>query len=137
MLHSELKITSKQLFAFIISAQIGIGILTLPSTLAKAAERDSWISMLIGGTISVTVTYFIVKLMERYKNKSIFEINNILYGVYLGFIFNFMILAYFFYGSFVGIRLFTDFMKIGVLKLTPPTILTTISLVPTIYLTWY
>lgn len=137
MIHKNLEISSKQLFVFIISAQIGIGALTLPSTLAQKTGHDSWIPVLLAGAASLIAIFFIVKLLERYKDKNILEINKLLYGKILGYLFNLVMVAYFFFASFIGVRLFSDFMKISALRQTPPLILTSVALIPTIYLTWY
>lgn len=129
------QISSKQFFIFLISTQIGIGILTLPSELTKNVGHDAWISVFLAGLLYTSISVLILMLMKRYSDKSILSINKLLYGKYLGSLLNFLIWAYLLFASAVGLRLFTEVIRITVLKTTPPLILTSFVLVPTIYLT--
>lgn len=137
MLDNKHKITSIQLFVFIIAVQIGIGIITLPSMLVEIAGRDAWISVVLAGIASSFVLVVIMLLLNRYKDKSIFEINSLLYGKYLGCFLNLFIAAYSFGAATLGVRIFTDVVKTSTLKLTPPIFLAFFIMIPTIYLTWY
>ncbi len=137
MLDHKHQITSRQLFVFIIAVQIGIGILTLPSILVQIAGHDAWISIIMGGIISSFILVIIMLLLKRYKDKSILEINSVLYGKHIGGILNILIIVYSFVAAILGIRIFTNVIKVSTLKLTPPTVLTFFILIPTIYLIWY
>ena len=78
------QITAKQLGVFILSAQVGLGVIGLPSDLAKAVGHDGWISILSAGLLSTLVTIILIALLRRYSNQSIFEINRYLFGNILG-----------------------------------------------------
>lgn len=131
------KISSQQLFVFITTAQIGIGILALPPILAEIAGKDAWISIILAGIITSVALFGIIRLLERYKDKSIFEINRLLYGKYIGITLNIFIAIYCFGAGALGIRIFNDVMKASTLKLTPATLLSFFIMIPSIYLTWY
>lgn len=129
------QITSKQFFIFVISTQIGIGVLTLPSELTKNVGHDAWITVFLSGLLYTCISVLILMLMQRYSDKSILSINKLLYGKYLGSLFNFIVWVYLVFASAIGLRLFTEVIRITVLKTTPPLVLTSFVLVPTIYLT--
>ena len=78
-----------------------------------------------------------VKLLNRYKNKSIFEINNTLYGKVIGALLNTLIIIYVFSISFLLLRSYVDILKIIILRLTNPIFLTVIIFLPYAYLTYY
>jgi len=131
------KITSKQLMIFIVSAQTGIGIMSISSRLAKIAGHDGWISALITGAASMVLAVIMVKLLKRYGNRSILDINILLYGKYLGTIINLFLILYVLYKEMLNVRMFSEVIKALILRLTPLTILTTFIFIPTVYLSWY
>lgn len=130
-------ITSSQLRTFILSAQVGIGILVLPSKLATDVGHDGWISVVLAGIISIIASIIIVKLMQLYRDKSIYEINRTIWGKYMGSIMNVIILLYLVYATSIGIRIFSSVITITILKFTPPLIQSLYVLTPTLYLIWY
>lgn len=137
MVERKHMITSKQLQAFITSAQIGIGILVLPAKLARDVGHDGWISFVLAGTISIMAAIIIVKLLQLYKDKSIYEINRVIFGKFMGNIMNILILLYLLYATAIGIRIFASVINIIILRLTPPVLITIYVLIPTMYLIWY
>lgn len=130
-------ITSKQLMVLIISTQIGVGILFLPAILAKNTGHDGWISILLGGILSILALIIILILLKRYSDKSILDINQLLYGKYLGKFINMIFLSYIYFSAVVSLRLFGEIVQLTVMKLTPPIILTFFIFIPTTYVTWY
>lgn len=137
MVERKHMISSNQLRTFITSAQIGIGILVLPSTLARDVGHDGWISFVLAGIISISAAIIIVKLLQLYKDKSIYEINKVIFGNHLGNVMNFMIILYLSYATAIGIRVFASVINITILRLTPPILLSVYVLIPTLYLIWY
>ena len=131
------KITSGQLLTFIMSVQIGLGILTSPSVLVKRIGHDSWISVFITGFIYAFLGVLIIIFLRRYKDKSIMEINYLLYTKIIGYIINLLIIAYLFFATVLALRLFTEIINIGVLKLTPGVIIAALLIIPFIHMTWY
>ncbi|MGH4051194.1 MAG: GerAB/ArcD/ProY family transporter [Clostridium sp.] len=131
------QITSGQLMGFIVSIQIGAGVLTMPAELARASGHDGWISLLIYGIIITAVISIIVKLMNRYNNKSIYEINKLLYGKYLAGFLNFFIVLYLWYSTCLILRSYTNVINIHLLRATPTLILCIFTIIPTYYLAWY
>lgn len=129
-------ITSKQLMIFIISSQIGFGILFLPSTLADNVGHDGWISVLLTGIVCTLIIYLLVCFLNKYSDKSIFQINILLYGKILGMIFNLSLFTYLCLLTCIMIRLFIEVVKITVLKLTPPLAISAILFIPTVYISF-
>lgn len=126
-------ITSKQLMIFIISSEVGLGIVSLPSTLAEKVGHDGWISVLLAGILCIIVIYIIMLFLKRYSNRSIFQINILLYGKILGTILNFSLFAYLSFTTSVVARTLTELIKVTLLKLTPPLAVSAVIILPSIY----
>ncbi|MDP4147444.1 MAG: GerAB/ArcD/ProY family transporter [Bacillota bacterium] len=130
-------ISSKQMLTFMLSAQIGVGILSLPSDLAKEMGHDGWIAVVLSGVLTSIIIVILVKFLRRYNNKSILQINEYLYGKTIGLIINFFFAVYLLATSAVVLRRFADVVRLIVLRLTPPLVLSLFMLIPTVYLVWY
>jgi spore germination protein (amino acid permease) len=131
------KITAKQLATLIIASQIGVGILTLPPSLAKEIGHDGWLSVLFSGIATIPVLIVIIIFAGRYKDKTLVRINCLLYGKYLGSFFNFIFIVYLIFVSALILRIFVEVTKITVLRLTPAEVLTFVLFIPSMYLARY
>ncbi|MBU3113878.1 GerAB/ArcD/ProY family transporter [Clostridium lacusfryxellense] len=131
------QITPGQLIEFIVSIQIGVGALTMPADLARTCGHDGWISILIYGTTITAVISIIIKLMNRYNNKSIYEINKLLYGKYLAGFLNLLIVLYLWYSTCLILRSYTNVVHVHLLRSTPSLVLCIFIIIPTYYLSWY
>ena len=132
-MNNKNEINSNQLIFYTVASQIGVGIIFLPTQLAEIVGHDGWISVLIGGIIFSCFTLFVVALMNRYKKKSIFEINRLIYGKYIGYIFNLSLIIYAILFSSIVLRMMVEAMQLMGLKTTPRVILTVFLIIPTIY----
>lgn len=130
-------ITSKQAMTFVITSEVGVGILSLPASLAKAVGHDGWICVIAACFISIISGIIITLFLKRYFNKSILEINKLLYGKYIGKLINYLLVIYTYLITAYILRQFTDLIKISILRNTPAIVLGVFITIPTIYLTWY
>lgn len=65
-------VKSSMLAMFTFICQTGVGVIMLPSLLAKETGHDGWISILVTGTIVAILSVLIVLLLRRYKDKAIY-----------------------------------------------------------------
>lgn len=131
------QITAKQLGVFILSSQVGLGVIGLPSALAKAVGPDGWIAILIAGILSSIAIVIVIALLRRYGDQSIFEINRHLFGNFFGQTVNLLLLVYLSFLMVAAFRYFTEFIKLFTLEATPGLILALLIIAPTSYLSWY
>ncbi|WP_163583100.1 GerAB/ArcD/ProY family transporter [Gracilibacillus saliphilus] len=69
--YADDKISEKQILVAVPSFVIGIGILSLPQSVASATTAsDGWVSILIGGMIAIIITWFVAKLSTSFPNQS-------------------------------------------------------------------
>lgn len=130
-------ITSKQLMIFLITGQVGTATVTLPGRLAENVGHDGWISVILGWLISNIVLLFILALMKRYSNKSIFEISTLVFGKYIGALTNLSLIAYTCFSAVILLREGEESLHITLYKFTPALILTGVLIAPTIYVSWF
>ncbi|NLY88381.1 MAG: GerAB/ArcD/ProY family transporter [Firmicutes bacterium] len=131
------KITSRQLGIFILTAQIGFGFLTLPAVLARDTGHDGWLSILAAGIISSLAIIAILLLLRKYAGKSIFEISPRLFGRLPGKAINLFLLLYLSYSMVLSFRVFTEFITLYTLNLTPSLVVALLIITPTAYLLRY
>jgi spore germination protein (amino acid permease) len=129
------QISSIHLGLFILAGQLGLGIITFPATLAQRVGHDGWISILLTGLFAIGATSLIVLLLKRYRDLSIYEINRLLFGKWLGQAVNYLLLAYLLFLTGVGLRFFAEFIRLFHLARIPPPIITVLIVLPTVLLT--
>jgi spore germination protein (amino acid permease) len=129
-------VTSRQMALFTFVTQTGIGVITLPTIMAREVGHDGWISLMIAGIIAVVVSVLFALLLKRYSDKGIYDINKMIFGEFLGKILNGLLVIYLLLAAARGVRVFTLFLRITVLPLSPPVAISPFILLPSIYLTW-
>lgn len=130
-------ITSTQAMTFMLTAQVGVGILSLPASLAKTVGHDGWICVIGANFLSIISGSLITFFLKRYNNKSILEINKLLYGKYIGTFNNYVLVVYTYLLPAYILRQFSELIKITILRNTPAIILSFFVMIPSIYLVWY
>ncbi|MET3292841.1 UNVERIFIED_CONTAM: spore germination protein (amino acid permease) [Brevibacillus sp. OAP136] len=88
------EISYLQYVFFIVQAQIGVGILTMPSDLAEVASTDGWISIILGWLIAMGVSLMIIQIMKRNPQETIFGLLPRYFGKWLGTAFSLLFILY-------------------------------------------
>ncbi|SFS90044.1 GerAB/ArcD/ProY family transporter [Marininema halotolerans] len=88
------QLTLSQFVIFIYKTQIGVGVLTLPRLVSENANRDGWISVILGIAISLTVSILIIKIMEKHPEMTLYDILPLYFGKWLGRFFIFIWIAW-------------------------------------------
>ncbi|WP_208591119.1 GerAB/ArcD/ProY family transporter [Gracilibacillus suaedae] len=69
--YADEKISDKQILVAVPSFVIGIGILSLPQSIASITmASDGWVSLLIGGVITIIITWSVAKLSASFPHQS-------------------------------------------------------------------
>ena len=110
-------ITSNQLAysvgAFILASNL------LTSNLYQFAKNDSWVSVVIGFAASLLIVSIYIALSRRYPGQGLIDINNAVFGKYIGKAVSVLYIFYFISLAFFNTRDLGDFIKSSVLQLTP------------------
>ena len=113
------QLSSKQIRTIVITTIIGIGILGLPSNIAKVMGNDGWIGILLGGLLLLPLVVIINRIFIIYPGKDFFEIGYEVLGkwIFNGFLILFLI--YFILLSAFIIRYLGEIVKAFLLGITP------------------
>ncbi|WP_157685592.1 GerAB/ArcD/ProY family transporter [Paenibacillus donghaensis] len=95
MAQKEKKITRGQLFLFIIQAQIGVGILSLPNKLNETAKGGGGLSVLVAGVITQLVIILLWVLLKKFPGLNLFGICIKLGGPIIGSLLIILYIGYF------------------------------------------
>jgi len=119
-MNNEKLISKSQLMFFILQAQIGVGLLSLPYMVHLHAKSDGWISGLVAG-VGVFILLFIMwALGKRFPNDTIYEYVVKIVGKYIGNIISLLYIINFFLVSIFVVSVTVTILKKWILTLTPP-----------------
>jgi spore germination protein len=114
------KISSSQTAIILINMMLAAGILTLPRVATeKMMTPDAWITVIIGGLISIFIALIMVKLCERYPNQTFYQYNQTIVGKMLGTIISLAVIFYFLLLAALEIRVMAETTGLFLLQGTP------------------
>ncbi|WP_018758887.1 GerAB/ArcD/ProY family transporter [Paenibacillus terrigena] len=127
----SIQITWLQFVLLIHGTQVGVGFLTLPRELAKVAGTDGWISIILGGVLSVVASLFIIHAMKRQPEATLFDLFNHYFGKWVGKTASVIFLFYLIGGSLAIIFSIVSILRIWLMPKTPDFMLILLLAVPT------
>lgn len=128
------KISSKQIKAIVVSTIIGVGILTLPNTIALAMGNDGWIAIILGGLFVIPFLIIINKIFELYPDKDFFQIGREVLGKWIFNIFLIVYLWNFILFSALITRSLAEVIKAFLLLTTPTELIIVTFIIATSYI---
>ncbi|MFX3623911.1 MAG: GerAB/ArcD/ProY family transporter [Ectobacillus sp.] len=81
------------LFA-IVAAQTGIGLAVFQRFVYMHVQQDAWFAVILASLYVHITVYVIVKTLQRYKDKDIYDIHRFVFGKWLGAALNFILILY-------------------------------------------
>ncbi|PGM57818.1 GerAB/ArcD/ProY family transporter [Bacillus sp. AFS053548] len=125
------KVTFVQFVLLIFGVQVGIGVISLPRVLEEKAGTSGWISLLIGGLLSLIISVAIVKLREKDPNCSFNTYLTHSFGKVIGTIFSIFFTLFFLGTGFVVFLRTILFIQSYILQESSLMILIVLFLIPT------
>ncbi|PKM95125.1 MAG: hypothetical protein CVU84_07325 [Firmicutes bacterium HGW-Firmicutes-1] len=110
------KLSQKQAVSIVVMFIVGTAMI---SGVAKTAEENAWISIILAAIISSPIYLIYANLLESFKNKNIYEICEIVMGKIIGKIVSIIFTFNGIYLSAILIRKVAEFMNITGLDGTP------------------
>ncbi|WP_078379248.1 GerAB/ArcD/ProY family transporter [Sutcliffiella halmapala] len=133
--HRQAIINPTQAIIIIINYILGVGILTLPRTAAaEVGTPDIWITILISSIFPIAAGLIILKLNNRYPNKTYYQYCKNIVGKFLGIILGLFMIGYFITLSSFEVRVMAEVTETYLLEGTPVQILIILFLWLTLYL---
>lgn len=119
MMNSNDKISSYQVGVLVYLTVLGVGILTLPASMAKEVENDGWILSIIAGILCIGMVYIMCKVGEKYPQNGFVGTLKLLFGKFFGVILAIPVLFYFLLFASLETRIFGETAKLFLLSRTP------------------
>jgi spore germination protein len=126
-------ITVSQFALIIFSSIVGIGILSLPNGVVKAAHQDGWISTLIGGIYPLYVVIIARYISKRFPDHSILVLSKMYFGRYLGNAFNLIFASYFIFIASMIASYYANITRAYIMGFLTPFKIIAVLLMVTIY----
>ena len=89
------QITLSQLFFFMLHAQIGLSVLSLPHDLSNNVGHDGWISVIVSAIFVQLLLFLYYYLMKQYPDKTFYEVTQVVFGAFVGKALNYIIILYY------------------------------------------
>ena len=121
-------------FASIVVATLGIATFSYPSELSTQVGTDGWLIVLLGGILSYICIVIIIKLIEvnNWNDFPTILIDN--YGKIVGAFLSLIFVLYCILSMAIGIRTFTEVLKMYLLEKTPTEFLFVVTLFTGVYI---
>ncbi len=119
---------------FIMAIQNGVGILSLPTNMAKQAGHDGWIPVVISGLLSLITSLLLIALCRRFEGQSILDINRILFGKFISFILNVLFILYLLFAAISNLGILVSSIGVWFFRSTPFWVLALYIMFPSVYL---
>jgi spore germination protein KB len=110
------KIDSLQFIFLMVGFIMGSSVVLMPG---QAAAHDAWIAILIGLAEAILFVLVYSILGSRFRNKTLIEINEVVYGPLFGKLISLAFLGYILHLGSLVIGDFKDFLSVTVLPQTP------------------
>ncbi|UOQ43608.1 spore germination protein [Halobacillus salinarum] len=113
------KLSRRQYFFMIIQTQIGVGILSMPYDLHKAAKQDGWISLIIAAVLIQAVIFILWLIGRSSPQDNFFKIMENTMTKWVGKFFSLIYVVYFLSIGVLILLLFGRMISLWVLPSTP------------------
>ncbi|MBN8209172.1 GerAB/ArcD/ProY family transporter [Bacillus sp. NTK071] len=112
-------IHSTQLFFIIFQTQVGVGVLSLPTSLYAGSGTDGWITLLITGVVIQGVIFILYLLSNRFPSSTLYEYAPKIVGKYIAFLISLLYIAFAISTAVIVLELFETTIKTWILFRTP------------------
>ncbi|MBP7332258.1 MAG: endospore germination permease [Firmicutes bacterium] len=113
------KISDFQLSTLIIAFIFGASVILTPG---KGAGHDAWIAVVLGLMEGLLIAWIFIALASQFKNKTIVEINSLVYGKVLGNCISVLFIWYLFHLGALVLNNYARFLQLELYPATPKTI---------------
>ncbi|MEW9094484.1 MAG: endospore germination permease [Clostridiaceae bacterium] len=112
-------ISNYGLFSTLVVTIVGVNVFSYPSELANVLGAEGWIAIVISGIIAILFAYIVNGMTKNNNYKHIYEIFIDSFGKIFGKIISLFFVFYSIYFVSLGLRIFTEEIKMYLLEKTP------------------
>jgi spore germination protein len=132
--YGDHEIGKKEIMIGVASMLIGVGILTLPSSVASTTEAaDGWMSIIIGGGVSILFGWVAAKLASRFPKKTFFDYTALIATKPVAILLTLVFGVYFLVIVSIVTRMIANISKLYLFDRTPVEVISLIFLLLIIY----
>ena len=114
------QITTPQTVVIVTNTILATGVLTLPrSAVEKVKTPDIWITVILGGLMTMIVSIIIVKLCQQFPEKTFYQYNKEIVGKWVGGLLSLLVIGYFLFSASFQIRSMAEVTSFFLLEGTP------------------
>lgn len=128
------KLTERQFAGIIANTLLGAGTLLLPRDITAVAGTGAWLSVLIGGLISIILLLLIINLGLRFPEETVMEYGERLTNKWIGGLLGIIFSTYWLFITGLIIRIFSLLLVSSVLFRTPLEVIVIAMLLTVLYL---
>ncbi|WHY74891.1 endospore germination permease [Fictibacillus enclensis] len=114
------KISSYQMALIMYPTIAATALLTVPGITGMYAERDMWISPIIGSVNGFITVFIVFQLHKLYPQESLIQLIERIIGRFMGKIIGFLYLFFFLHSGSIILREYSTFISVSFLQTTPP-----------------
>ena len=118
------KISSLQMVLLMYPTILATAILSVPSTTAKYANQDLWLSPIIAAIFGFVTVYITTQLHKMYPSETFIQLSDCVIGKFLGKLLGLIILFFYLLNSGQIVRSYSEFIVSAFLGRTPISIIT-------------
>ncbi|MED4582830.1 GerAB/ArcD/ProY family transporter [Brevibacillus choshinensis] len=104
-------LSSFLVFFIIPSNQIGVGFMGFQSYVYTGSGHDAWVSVLIACAASMVAVWFMVRTLLLFESKDLYDIQELVYGKWIGKLMNTIYMAYLFLTGFTILRTYIEVVQ--------------------------
>lgn len=119
MISTKEKIGTSQMITLLMSTVLGVGILSLPRSLADKVKGSGFIIIIISTLVCIVFGYFIYIVVYRFQNKSLMQTSSDILTKPIAYLICTIFLIYYFINMAMVTRIFIEVVKMYMLKKTP------------------
>ncbi|WP_315116648.1 endospore germination permease [uncultured Clostridium sp.] len=112
-------ISNYGLFSTLVVTIVGVNVFSYPSELANILGVEGWIAIIISGIIAILFIYMLNRMIKNNNYKHIYEIFINSFGQIFGRVTSLFFVFYSIYFVSLGLRIFTEEIKMYMLEKTP------------------
>lgn len=116
------------------TAQVGVGILSLPRMISEAAEHSGWMAIPIAGLVVQLALWMMVVLMRRFDPLDLYDILRLLFGKFVGNLLGFLFAFYCLTACGLVVRTYVEVVQTWLFPTTSTPVFYWLLVVPVVYL---
>lgn len=122
-----------ELFFLIETAQVAVGLFSLPRVIAEAAGHSGWMALLLVGVVSHLAVWVMVLLLQRFGDQDLYGILRILLGTWVGHLLGGLFALYCLLVAILVSRTYIEVVQTWLFPTTSTAMFYLLLLVPTFY----